>query len=267
MPRISVGGVELNYQFQGKEDGPTLVLVNGLLTDTSSWAAHLPAFVPHFRVLTYDCRGQGGSDKPNHPYLISLHAADLLALLDKLGIESAHFIGLSNGGSVVQQFAVNNPERVLSMIVIDSYARTDALLKAKLISWVAAMDAGGSPLRFDVATPWVWGGEFLEKNLEALAVFREKGRNLPIEPARNLILGAMTHDVLDRLSSLQTKTLVVVGEDDLLTPVKLSREIAGAIPGAELAIIPGAGHASCLEKPADFVRLALDFYRRLGVIQ
>jgi 3-oxoadipate enol-lactonase len=153
------------------------------------------------------------------------------------------------------------------MVLVDSFARSDALLKAKLNSWVAAMDIGGGALRFDVATPWVWGGEFLEKNLEALAMFREKGRNLPIAPARNLILGATTHDLLDRLGSLRVKTLVVVGEDDLLTPVKLSRQIAGAIPGAELAIIPGAGHASCLEKPTDFLKLALEFFQRLGVIQ
>lgn len=264
MPMVKVNNVGLFYQIQGNAQGETVVFVNGLLTDAASWAQHVPAFSKGYRVVTYDCRGQGQSDKPDQTYYTSLHAQDLLGLMDALEIDRAHLVGLSNGGAAVLQFAVDNPERANSLVLVDAYARVDAILKAKLQSWVAAMEAGGSPLRFDVATPYVWGGSFLERNLETLSTFREKGRNLPITPAKNLIQGAMVHDCLDRLGEIKAPVLLVVGEEDILTPVKYSRAIQDRVAGAELAIIKDAGHASCLEKAAEFNQIVLDFLARRG---
>ncbi|MEZ4452438.1 MAG: alpha/beta fold hydrolase [Nannocystaceae bacterium] len=250
--RLAGRGVDLAYGWDGDPAAPVLVLVNGLLTDRSSWARHLPAFTSAYRCLTYDCRGQGASSKPDHPYAAQLHADDLIALLDHLAVDRAAVVGLSNGGAASLCAAADHPGRIVALAVSGAYAHVDPLLRAKLSSWVRAMAAGGPALRFDVATPWVWGGRFLADNLEGLLSFRERGVGMPQRPVENLIEGAMIHDVRDRLAKIRAPTLVTVGEEDVLTPPALSRAIAGAVPGARLEIVEGRGHAAALEDVAGF---------------
>lgn len=263
MPKLSANNIELFYEFKGNPDGPTVVFVNGLLTDTSSWNGHLPYFADCYRCLVYDCRGQGQSDKPNHVYETALHTSDLAGLVDAVGVERAYFVGLSNGGAAVLDYASQHPERVGAVVVSGAYASVDTILRIKLTSWVKAMEAGGSPLRFDVATPWVWGGQFLEQNYEALLPYREKGANMPVEWAMNLVRGAMVHDIRDRLPLVKAPTLVIVGEEDVLTPPSLARYIADQVPNAELYIHPGRGHASALEDVPGWSRVVLDFLARV----
>jgi 3-oxoadipate enol-lactonase len=262
MPRIPLGDITLYYEWRGNPAGPVVVFVNGLLTDCSSWEGHLPHFVERYHCLIYDCRGQGQADKPDEVYATRLHTADLAALLDALAVPRAAIVGLSHGGAAALGYAAQYPDRVSALVVSGVHAHVSAILRAKLGSWVAAMEAGGSPLRFDVATPWVWGAEFLEAHYEALLPYREKGANLPTAPAANLIRGAMDHDVRVLLPGITAPTLVVVGEDDLLTPPKMARAIAEAVPHGELLVAPDLGHAAALEDVPGFCRIALDFLAR-----
>lgn len=264
MPTIPVNDITLYYEWHGNPDGPVVVFVNGLLTDLGSWAGHLPFFTERYHCLVYDCRGQGQSSKPDQVYETQLHTADLAALVAALDIPRAAVVGLSNGGAAALGFAAAAPERVWALVVAGAYAHVDTILRAKLTSWVRAMEAGGSPVRFDVALPWVWGGGYLEQNYEGLQGYREKGVNLPIAPARNLIAGAMVHDCRAALSRITAPTLVVVGEEDVLTPPKLARAIAEGVPHGELAIMPGLGHAAALEQVEAFSRLAAAFLARAG---
>ena len=117
-------------------------------------------------------------------------------------------------------------------------------------------------MRFDVALPWVWGGQFLDQNYAALLPFREKGVNMPIEWAMNLVKGAMVHDIRDRLPLVQAPTLVIVGEEDVLTPPSLSQYIAESVPHGELHVITGRGHAAALEDVEGFSLITLDFIGR-----
>jgi 3-oxoadipate enol-lactonase len=267
MPKIRIKDVDLFYEFRGNAEGPTLVFVNGLLTDTSSWERHLPYFAERYRCLVYDCRGQGQSDKPDHVYTTSLHAADLAGLVEALGIERAHFVGLSNGGAALLHLAADHPERVQALVISGAYAYADTILKVKLTSWIRAMEAGGSPARFDVATPWVWGGGFLEKNYEGLLSFREKGVNLPTMPVANLIRGAMEQDARGKLARIAAPMLVIVGEEDVLTPPKLARAIVKEVPGARLHVMEGLGHASALEDVEGFSRVVLGFLEDVEAVR
>lgn len=262
MPKLQVLDIEIYYELRGNPSGETVIFVNGLLTDTASWNRHLPLFEERYRCLVYDCRGQGQSGKPDQVYETVLHTADLAALIEAVGIERAHFVGLSNGGAAVLDYAAGHPERVLSVVVSGAYAHVDTILKAKLTSWVRAMEAGGSSLRFDVALPWVWGGQFLEQNYAALLPFREKGVNMPIEWAMNLVKGAMVHDIRARLPLVKAPTLVVVGDEDVLTPPSLSHYIAESVSHGELHVMPGRGHAAALEDVEGFSHIALDFIGR-----
>ena len=110
MPKIQANGVELYYELHGAEDAPLLVLNNGILMNAAgSWVFQTQALAKHYRVLQYDCRGQGQSEHPGEAYTMELHADDLAALLTALGYEGAHIAGISYGGEVGQTFVLKYP--------------------------------------------------------------------------------------------------------------------------------------------------------------
>lgn len=259
MPYAEVNGIRLYYELHGPEAGPPVVFINGLLMDTTGWGLQLPSFARHFRVLLYDCRGQGRSDAPPGPYLPQQHAADLVALLDALGIDRVHLVGLSNGGVIAMYVASAHPDRVARLVLADTYAYTDAQMTALLDAWLAALDAGGPILRFDVATPWVWSRHFLAAHPDVLATLREKAAGARVHAVRALIEGARAVDLRDRLERITAPTLVLVGEEDVLTPVWRAREIATTLPQATLVTLSGAGHALTIERANLFTALAQEF--------
>jgi 3-oxoadipate enol-lactonase len=262
VPKIEANGLSIEYQWQGRRDGPLLILINGMLTDLASWAGHLPAYVDHFHVLTYDCRGQGGTDKPEEgPYTPAMHAADLRGLMTALGLERGALLGVSNGASAALQFAVDSPAQVTAMVLANGYGRADTMMKVKLNSWLAGMAAGGGPLRFDVATPWVWGATFLNNHFEALKPFREKGATLPVHAVRNLIEGGMHLDVLEQAANIICPTLLLTGDEDLLTPLSYSHELQRRIADSRIVMLERAGHAMFLEQPGRFTQVAGAFLR------
>jgi len=258
MPKATVNGVQLYYELRGPEGGEPLVLVNGLLTDTNSWAQHVPAFEDRYRILLYDARGQGKSEKPPGPYPIGLHAQDLAALLDHLKIEGANLIGLSNGGAALLDLVLERPDLVKRMVIADGYSYVSALLKAELEAWLAAARLS-SELRFLVATPYVWSNRFLEENRELFGYFKEKAAQFPKEAAISLIAGAKEQDVSDHLGEIRIPTLIVVGEEDILTPVSQAKFIHERIPRSKLYIVPEAGHAAPLERPDLFNKRVQEF--------
>lgn len=262
MPSIQANGIAIHYQWQGREDGPVLVLVNGLLTDLSSWAGHLDAYLAHFHILTYDCRGQGGSDKPEAgPYLPEQHAEDLHSLLDGLGVERAALLGVSNGGLVAMTFAVHHPDRVSALVLANTYGRADTMLQVKLQSWLSAMAAGGPAVRFDVSLPWIWGASFLNRSYEALKVWRERGSAIPVHAATHLIEGAKHHDILERLPNITCPTLLLVGDEDVLTPLSYTHELQRRIAGSQVVMLEQAGHCMFLEQAGRFKEAAAAFLR------
>lgn len=258
MPHITLNGLDFFYAWHGAENAFPLVLVNGLLADTTSWVFQVPALATRFRVLTYDCRGQGQSAKPPGPYAPPLHTQDLLALLDALAVEQAHVVGLSNGGAIALSLAASQPTRVARLVVADAVARVDVALGAKVRSWLAALDVGGLGLRFDVATPWVWGATFLNHNEANLAAWRAKALEADPQAIRTLLNGT-PFDLMPLLGQIQAPTLVLVGEEDLLAPPWEARAIAAAIPQAQFQIVPQAGHALPFERPETFNSLVLQF--------
>ncbi len=258
MPEAWVNGVRLYYELRGPEEGEPLVFVNGLLTDLNSWAQHVPAFEDKYRILLYDARGQGRSEKPLGPYPIRQHAQDLAALLDLLGIKQANLVGLSNGGAALLHLAIERPDLVKKLVIADGYSHVDAILEAKLEAWLAAARIS-SELRFLVATPLVWSNRFLEENRGLFNYFKERAARFPREAAVNLIAGAKEQDVSDRLGEIRAPVLIIVGEEDILTPVKHARFMHERIPNSQLYIIPEAGHAAPIEQPEPFNRAVREF--------
>lgn len=254
MPRARLAkGLELHYVRGGAKGAGAapIVFVNGLTMDTTAWRPVAERLGSRHPTLRYDARGQGESDKPAGPYAPEQHREDLLALLEVLELPSVHLVGLSNGGLVALLAAAAAPERVLSLSMVDSFARVDAMLRTVLASWRQALEAGGAALRFDVATPWVWGQAFLAAHLGEVLAFRELAARAEPQVIRDLIDGLSSlDDARPALRRYPGPLLALVGEDDVLTPPRYSREIVEAAGRGEVVLLPEAGHAAPLERPA-----------------
>jgi 3-oxoadipate enol-lactonase len=262
MPRITANGIQIYYELHGPQDGEVLVLSNGVLMSTASWALQVPALSRHYRLLLYDCRGMWQSDHPQGPYSMELHADDLAALLDALSIPSAHIGGISYGGELSMAFALKYPARTRTLIVSSSVSRLDPLLRAWSDSWILAARSHDPEMLFAVTYPLNFSEPWIGANPAALAAARERYGTLDMHGFLELMLAFSQLDLTEELHKIAAPTLVIVGEDDLLKPRKYAEIIAQRIPGAELVVIPHAGHAVCWEKPDVFNGLLLGFLAR-----
>jgi len=262
MAKIEIAnGVKLHYDLLGSSELETVVFVNGLTMTLASWELLLREFAEDYQVLCYDCRGQGESDKPTGPYPPEQHAEDLAGLLDGLELKEVHLVGLSNGGLVSMLTAARlRAERIKSVTTIDSLLSVDPLLRTILRGWKAALAKGGPGLRFDVATPWVWGHSFLNAHLDDVLAFRELAVTSSADAVGYLIDGAEGFESAgDRWQSYAGPSLTVVGEEDLLTPVRYSQEIVKVAQQGRLVILEKAGHAAPIERPKAVAKVVRSF--------
>lgn len=259
MPRINVNDIQLYYELHGPETADVVVLSNGIFMSTASWGFQVAALKEHFRVLTYDCRGMWQSDHPEGPYSMEQHADDLAAILSGLGIAKAHIAGISYGGEISLTFAVKYPQMTQSLILSSTVSQIDPLLAAIGQSWIAAMRSGDGGMLFDVTFPYNFSEEYMRENAAIFPGTRQRYYDMDLKSAVELMRAFSQVNMTSSLSKIIAPTLVMVGEEDILKPRKYAERIASAITGAELAIIPHAGHAVCLEKPGVFNDLLLGF--------
>jgi 3-oxoadipate enol-lactonase len=254
MPKISINGTELYYQIDGSAPGRNLVLVlaNGIFQRTEAWEPLMP-FLQGFTVLRYDMRGQGQSAVAEGAYTPELHADDLQMLLQALGIEDYHLLGLSNGGIVAQIHATRRPRGLQKLFLLCTTPRVDPLIRAKVASWQRALEWGGTRVRLQIALPWIWGRAFLEAHPEIdspAALDQMYVMSPTVEAQQNLMTGFLTLDDLrPQLGAIHAPTLVLSGEEDLLFPPHYSQEIVDAIPRAVHRVLPRVGHVAALENP------------------
>lgn len=130
MPRVRVGDIEMFYVEAGI--GDPLVLIMGYTGDHLAWGFQMPVFAAHHRVIAFDNRGAGQTDQPDHPYTTRQMAADTVGLMDALGVERAHVLGVSMGGMISQEIALNHPDRVQTLQLHCTYARPDGYVRAHL---------------------------------------------------------------------------------------------------------------------------------------
>jgi 3-oxoadipate enol-lactonase len=260
MPRVRIDSIELQYEISGS--GPTVVFINGLTMDLNGWLLQVEPFSRNYRIVRYDCRGQGGSDRPDAEYSQEMHAEDLSSLLEKLDIPRAHIIGLSNGGMIAQHFAIRYPEKTGALVLVDTCSYVDTLLELIITSWIKSAEAGGSGLRYDVALPYLFSEEFTKKNLERMMALKEM--NLAINPVKSVVSlskASMRHDLRERVSEIKAPTLIIAGEEDILVPVKYSRILREKIENSTLVILKNCGHVPPIEKPGEFNQIVMRFLK------
>jgi 3-oxoadipate enol-lactonase len=263
MSTADVNGISINYALEG--DGPeTIVLVNGLADDVESWGYQMPALLEAgFRVLSFDNRGIGASDKPAGPYTTKLFAQDTKALVDSLGISDFHLVGVSMGGMIVQEYVLAYPGDVRSLIPACTYAAPGPFCSRMFAMWAEMAPVMGLKTVMQDVTLWAFTQEFFETRGEELAEFEEAMATLaqPIDAYLAQLSSIQTHDTTARLGQIATPTLVIAGETDILIPVELSRRLHEGIANSGWATVPG-GHACIWEHPEPFNDAVIAFARQ-----
>lgn len=245
----------------GPVAAPPLLLLNGLFAAQQSWDGALP-YLPGYRVVCFDARGQGQTPAATDCYALEQQVDDVLALLDALDIERCALVGLSNGGRVALALAARTPHRVSALVAAHTFAEATAVQRAVMASWLAAHRVGGGRLRFDVAAPWIWSEEAMRNAPELLVQYRDAADRRERRAVESLMLGA-TDGTID-LSAITAPTLLMSGEEDLLTPPASIFAMAQQITGARCVVGPGA-HAALLEKPGLFASHVLPFLQACGL--
>jgi 3-oxoadipate enol-lactonase len=264
MSKVSVNGTELYYELHGPEGADVLVLSNGVLMSTASWGLQTPVLSKHYRVLLYDCRGMWRSEHPAGPYTMEQHADDLAVLLDVLKIEQAHIAGISYGGEVSMAFALKYPQRTRSLIVSSAVSHSETILRGIIDTWISAARDRDARRLFEVSYMFNFSGAYIDANRLAVEAAAARYTDLDMCAVLELFDCFNRLDITADLHHIQAPTLVMVGEEDILKPRYYSEIIASKIHGAQLVVVPGAGHALCLERPAVFNTLVLGFLSQLN---
>jgi 3-oxoadipate enol-lactonase len=261
---VRANGQELYFEVHG--EGPPLVLVMGIGYDATLWTlAQVPGLSQMFQVVIFDNRDAGRSSRATGPYTIADMADDVAGLMDALEIERAHLLGLSMGGMIAQEFALRHPDR-LHRLVLSGCGAAPARVAFDPIrtwTWVKATDKTGEVFACQQFT-WLFSNAFL-RNREAvqqtISLLASNPHSVGAEAYERQAQAYLQYDALDRLSGLTAPTLVIVGEQDLLTPPWVCREVADRIPGSEFEMITGAGssHVVPIERPDEFNDLVTRF--------
>lgn len=246
---------------EGRSDR-RVVLVHSLALDRSVWAGVVPLLTEHAEVLTYDCRGHGRSGTGVDEFTTPQFAADLAELLDEVGWSSAVVAGCSMGGCVAQEFAGTYPRRVDGCVLVDTTAWYGPEAP---VTWrqraVKAADEGLDSLVPFQLTRW-FSDDYRAANPDVLHRLRTLflANDLDAYASTCRMLGDA--DLRPLLDSIVQPTAVVVGEEDYATPPEMAKDLAAAIAGASLTVLPGARHLSPLERPAEVTEAIVDVLRR-----
>jgi 3-oxoadipate enol-lactonase len=249
-------GTRIFWEVDGPAGAPALLLANSIGAALEMWDAQVAALAGRFRVIRFDTRGHGRSDAPAGEYSLARLAADAAGVLDAAGAERAHVCGLSLGGAVGQQLALDAPARVERLVLANTAARI-----GNAEGWQARMDAvasGGLEGIADMALGRFFDEGFRTAHPDVIARFRQM---LLANPAHGYIgccAALRDADLRDRVAAITSPTLVIGGALDVSTPPDVTDALAGSIPGARAITLPAA-HLSNVEAPEAFTAALQDF--------
>jgi pimeloyl-ACP methyl ester carboxylesterase len=269
----AVRGVNLWYQLSG--EGPPVVQIHGAGFGHFNFAPATPELARHFRVVDYDMRGYGRSERPLQHYDMEVWADDVAGLLDALGIEAAHVHGTSMGGMIAIVFAAKYPQRTISVVINCAAAKLGRSGRLVFKNWIdiARLDPAGPGSRI-LAELVAWQAlskSFLEtpEGVAAIDTIQEILRDSNSTEVFTAACQAMCDmDLTGWLPRIEAPALVLGGDEDLMTPWDQGPDGAGqeaiyqAIPAAEKHVIRGSGHSTIFDNTAEHNRVVIDFFRR-----
>ena len=266
MPTVSANGVRLFYEETGAPDAPPLVLIMGWGGDHTAWAFQVPALAADHRVIALDNRGAGQSEVPEAPYTIPGMAADVVGLMDALGIARAHVCGASMGGMIAQELALRHPERVRTLQLHCTAATIDAYGRFLIDTLVTVKARGDREENVRAVMPWLLCRKTMVERPDFIRFWIERALTYPYPTSYEGLArqadAIRGHDTRARLDEIRVPTLLTTGAEDILVPPASSRELHARIPGAELVTIDDAGHLHFIEQMDRFNAVCLEFLRK-----
>ena len=264
MPIAKVNHIQMYYEQHGQIDHPHLILIGGLSADHQVWKSSLRLFSKYFRVLIFDSRGAGQSSAPDAPYSISLLAKDTIALMQHLGIAHAHIVGHSMGGCIAQEIAITYPEFLNKLVLVASRSKRSELASLLLGMKLKLQKQNISDeLLAEYVMPFLFSENFLQNksNVKGFIQWTVLNKN----PQNIVGYERQLHAVRDfdssqKLKNILAKTLVIIGESDILMPEKIAHDMVSHIPNAQLKIIQNAAHMPHVEQSKIFSEHVLEFF-------
>jgi pimeloyl-ACP methyl ester carboxylesterase len=264
MPTVKVGDINIYYEIHG--DGEPLLMIQGYGQYSAHWTTLIPPFSKEYRVIIFDNRGTGRSDKPETPYTMKMMAADARGLLDAIGVDRANIFGVSMGGMIAQEFALNYPDKVINLVLgcTQCGGKQSVLPSQEALAVLFGPEMAKLPVekRARETATWLWTKEFIEKHPEAVDIYVAITAKYPTPPhgwasQARAIAG---HDTYERLPQMKVPTLAIAGDADRIIPTGNSKILVSRILGAELVIVKNAGHG--FTEAPEATRAMLDFLKR-----
>jgi 3-oxoadipate enol-lactonase len=259
MPKLQMEEIALYYEVNGQ--GEPVLFIHGLGSSTRDWELQVPVFAERYRVVTFDVRGHGQSDKPRGPYSVSRFARDAAALIQALDIAPAHIVGISMGGMIAFQLAVDAPDLVRSLVIVNAGPE---LKVRSLGEWLSVWQRHLIVLLLGMRKM----GEVLGQRMfpmpeqEALRhMFVERWAENDPRAWRAAMQAPVNWSVADRLDEIRCPVLVVAADQDY-TPVSAKEAYVARMPAAELVVIEDSRHATPVERPERFNEAVLAFLQR-----
>ena len=249
--RIRANGIEIHYELTGLESAPVVTLSHSLLANFAMWNPQMPALAD-YRVLRFDTRGHGQSEATPGAYDFELLADDTCALLDAVGIQRTHFVGLSMGGMIGQAVALKYPERIESLILCDTRGHSPPERSKSRAERIAVAQRHGVEPMVEAALEGWFSDGFRQSNPEVMEAVRTMIRSTSVAGLVGCTHAIDTQIHTPRLHEVVAPTLVIVGEEDRSTPVSESRDLHERIAGSELVVLPEARHFSNMERVSEF---------------
>ncbi|ABQ70555.1 MULTISPECIES: alpha/beta fold hydrolase [Sphingomonadales] len=261
---VVAGTPRLAFSFAG--EGELVVMLHGVGGNRRNWLSQIEALSPACLAVAWDARGYGDSDDYAGELSFGDVADDLLRLLDHFDRRRAHLVGLSMGGNIAMEFALRHPDRVASLVLADTDRGMQhipasereaflALRREPILAGVALDE-----LAVPIVASLLGEGAVPTARAEMIDSISRLHRDSYLKALK----ATVDFDVVGKLDRIGVPTLVIVGEEDRLTPVEEARAICAEIAGSELAVIPGAGHVSNVEQPERFSQALLRFLRSVG---
>ncbi len=260
-------GTRIHYQSVGRPGAAPVLMIQGLGADLHGWDMQRWAMAPLFKVITPDNRGVGRSGKPNGAYSLEQMADDAIAVLDKEGIATAHIVGASMGGAIAQIITTKYPERVRSLTLACTSCSNPQWRRDLLHKWSHLATTKGMGALGKEAARWVIGPRSFRRLWPALGWLGPYALGKPGSAFQSQVDAILSSDgelavLAEALGNISVPTLVIVGNQDILTPRGDSEHLVELIPTAELVVISGAAHGFMVEHAATFNRELIAFLRR-----
>ncbi len=250
MPVLQLNGVEIAFARVG--EGPPLVFAHGAGDDSRIWQPQLTELADEFTVVAWDEPGAGRSSDLPADFGLADYARCLAALIEAVDLGPAHVAGLSWGGTVVQELYRRHPDACATLVLADTYAGWKGSLSERerqIRVQHTRMLFAAPPEEFDPSPPGLFAGEPPEESKPLLREIAAGARRETLETQLGLMAEADQTDLLPRIA---VPTLLIWGEHDRRSTMRVARQFEDAIPAAELVVIPDCGHMSNLERPAEF---------------